>query len=407
MSNLVKSKSNYLGNPFCPDFSSPTTHLLYGYLCGASCDGRNARGMLGYGIDPLFCEAQNGLGFGLLSNFKLPFEMFSEIFYIIGKTVPVGYGIAIHYYNFKNSLVPLGANKISTIHDYVAYTLAGLQSPVMHSSDCASLGLYDYINHCWNSAELVKIGINCHTMPDITRKNMVIGAYKGIPISVAIGDNQASFLGSVKDKNSLLINIGTGSQISIIGNMSENQLEIRPLNNGDNLLVGCSLCGGSASAILKGMAESIFKLCNITPPPNLYELLNAAGTQSDFSLHCETTFRGTRKDSNLRGKIENITADNFNISNLVFAFLQGIASELYNFYMLSGKKAVNIVGSGNAIRKNPLLINILENTFKLKLNIPVESEEAAFGACLFALVLSNYYPDIDSASQIIKYKNIS
>ena len=71
---LISSKKNYLGNPFRPDWSTPSTHLLYGYWVGATPDGRKSREMLGYGIDPLFGEAQSGLGFRVLSNMGLPFE---------------------------------------------------------------------------------------------------------------------------------------------------------------------------------------------------------------------------------------------------------------------------------------------------------------------------------------------
>ena len=76
VSDMLASKKNYLGNPFRPDFSSPSTHLTYGYWVGATPDGRAARDMLGYGVDPLYGEASNGLGFRMLSNMKLPFEKF-------------------------------------------------------------------------------------------------------------------------------------------------------------------------------------------------------------------------------------------------------------------------------------------------------------------------------------------
>ncbi|MDL2253906.1 pyruvate formate lyase family protein, partial [Ruminococcaceae bacterium OttesenSCG-928-I18] len=76
VSLLVKSLRNYLGNPFRPDWSTPSTHLLYGYWVGATPDGRAAREMLGYGVDPLYGEASNGLGFRTLSTMKLPFEQF-------------------------------------------------------------------------------------------------------------------------------------------------------------------------------------------------------------------------------------------------------------------------------------------------------------------------------------------
>jgi formate C-acetyltransferase len=77
VSDMIKSKKNYLGNSFRPDFSSPSTHLTYGYWVGATPDGRRSRDMLGYGVDPLYGEASNGLGFRMLSNMKLPFEKFS------------------------------------------------------------------------------------------------------------------------------------------------------------------------------------------------------------------------------------------------------------------------------------------------------------------------------------------
>ena len=76
ISDMISSKKNYLGNPFRPDWSSPSTHLTYGYWVGATPDGRKAREQLGYGIDPLYGEAGSGLGFRMLSTFKLPFEKF-------------------------------------------------------------------------------------------------------------------------------------------------------------------------------------------------------------------------------------------------------------------------------------------------------------------------------------------
>lgn len=74
VADIVASKKNYLGNPFRSDFSTPSTHLLYGYWVGATPDGRKSRDMLGYGVDPLYGEAHSGLGFRVLSGMKLPYE---------------------------------------------------------------------------------------------------------------------------------------------------------------------------------------------------------------------------------------------------------------------------------------------------------------------------------------------
>lgn len=74
IADMVRAQKNYLGNNFRPDFSTPSTHLLYGYWVGALPCGRKSRDMLNYGVDPLYGEAQNGLGFRTLSLMKLPFD---------------------------------------------------------------------------------------------------------------------------------------------------------------------------------------------------------------------------------------------------------------------------------------------------------------------------------------------
>ncbi len=74
VADMINNSKNYLGNPFRADFSSPSTHLTYGYQVGALPDGRKARDMMNYGIDPLYGDSSMGLGFRTLSMMKLPFS---------------------------------------------------------------------------------------------------------------------------------------------------------------------------------------------------------------------------------------------------------------------------------------------------------------------------------------------
>lgn len=76
VSGMVYALRNPAGNPFLPDFSTPSTHLLYGYHVGATPDGRPAREMLGYGIDPRRESARNGRIDQLLSERKIQFGDF-------------------------------------------------------------------------------------------------------------------------------------------------------------------------------------------------------------------------------------------------------------------------------------------------------------------------------------------
>ena len=58
-----------------------------------------------------------------------------------------------------------------------------------------------------------------------------------------------------------------------------------------------------------------------------------------------------------------------------------------------------LVGSGNAIRKNQLLADILSASLGLPLQMTTYTEEAAVGAALCAAVATGRFPDIQQASR--------
>ncbi len=74
VSTKVSALVNNLGNPYLADWSTPSTHLLYGYWVGATADGRKARTMLGYGVDPTCPKSCKGLIERILSGWKLPYD---------------------------------------------------------------------------------------------------------------------------------------------------------------------------------------------------------------------------------------------------------------------------------------------------------------------------------------------
>ena len=103
----------------------------------------------------------------------------------------------------------------------------------------------------------------------------------------------------------------------------------------------------------------------------------------------KTLFDGTRSCPFDRGSISNLSENNFNPENIIIGFLKGICNELYNFYdnlpEIIKKDKNKIIGSGNALKKNPLLHKAFEEQFELKVKISHCGEEAAFGACLISM----------------------
>ena len=321
-----------------------------------------------------------------------------------------GYGFATHYYNDRNGLVPEIAVSLCTIGDYAVMRMTGSTRPLLHASNAASLGFFEDKTGTFDRVALEKIGLSADFLPDVAVGEPVAGFYHGIPVTVALGDNQAAFFGSVRDEqNDLSVNYGTGSQISLCVNAAFPTpvlpLERRPYIEGRALLNGSALCGGRAYALLEKFIRAVREA-----DTEQYGFLNALaekGLAVQKPLEVHTTFCGTRKDPALRGSIENIGEDNFTPEALACGVLQGMVDELYALYRQSGVELHGrLIASGNAVQKNPTLCRLLSAHFGMPLLLPALREEAAFGAALaaahaaLAIPLSEvkscipYHPDI-------------
>ena len=304
-----------------------------------------------------------------------------------------GYGLVSHLYNLHKGIVPKGARSMATIMDYLGMALTGAKRPLLHSSNAASLGFYDLKNHAWRRDIVAAFGENGELLPEITNRYAVIGSYRGIPVSVAVGDNQASFMGSVRQgSEEILVNIGTGGQISALsgGIVDAEDIETRPFNEGSYLVVGSSLCGGRAYATLASFMSSAARAFGVADP-NPYAAMAALleAPQSPDPLRVDTRFAGTREHPDIRGSIANITTDNLTPAELVRGVLGGMADELLTLYRRMeprlGAGRSRIIASGNGMRRNRALQQITSERFNMPLILSEQTEEAACGAAIVGL----------------------
>lgn len=316
--------------------------------------------------------------------------------------VASGYGIVTHFYNIINNIVPPNASKICTIMDYVVMKLTGTKEPSIDQSNAASLGFYDIKKKIFDNKALKNVGINISFLPIICESATVIGYFNNdVPVYLAVGDNQASFLGSVKNiQNSIHITIGTSSQISIFTDkyIEIETLELRPFLRDGYILVGAGLCGGRSLTVLKSFFENTVKLLTGSSDGNIdfYDVLNTIEYHDDNneSLKVNTFFDGTRKNPLLRGSITNISTYNLTPENIMLGFMKGISQELFEFFKFIPSEVKNektiLIGSGNAIKKNKMLCRVIERHFNCELILSEYDEEAAFGACIIAIIGDSY-----------------
>lgn len=300
-----------------------------------------------------------------------------------------GYGAVTDFYNRENGLRPREAVSYCTIQDYFGMVLCGLKKPVLHSSNAASFGRYD--------------------PNQITDEYKVLGEYKGIPVSVAIGDNQASVFSTLADESGILINIGTGSQITLVSDkvaVGEN-VEVRPYVEGKYLIVGSALCGGRAYSMIKDFFKEMIQAAG-GDASDVYGIMEQMMQgKSGTTLKVDTRFAGTRTNPGLKGSISGVGINNFTPGELAFGVLEGMTNELLAMYRSMGAQRSGIVGSGNAIRRNRKLVEIIEMRFAQELKIPLHEEEAAYGAALFALVACGKFNNAAEVQKLIHYTKSS
>ena len=317
-----------------------------------------------------------------------------------GRMQPSGYGNVTCFYHLQNGLVPGNARSYCTIPDYVAMKLTGRPEPSCDPSMLQSLGLFDAASNSFMTDVMERAGMDVSLLPAFA-ESPVIGTWREIPLTAAIGDNQASFYGSAfGDTNGILVNVGTGSQISLFSKdyMECAGLETRPFPSGGYLLVGASLCGGSAYALLRDFfmeTASMFGIRDADWYQCMSDYMNAHACPDNVPVF-DTRFSGTRLDPDLKGSITGLDTDNFKPLHFLYGMLDGISGELHGMYSAfsaaQNKKSPDIprtlYGSGNGLRKNPYLVKSFENRFGLPLKLSQFKEEAASGAALYAALHS-------------------
>ena len=310
-----------------------------------------------------------------------------------GIPAATGFGLVTHFYQSRKKQVPESAVSMGTISDYFAMKLTGRKKPLVHASNAASIGFYDTKQRCFCEDKIRLAEMDPAILPDTANEMEAVGSYQGIPVTVALGDNQASFLGSVGIQEQVWqLNVGTGGQLSVLSHehFETEGIEARPFLHGAWILTGAILCAGRAYACLEKFFRSCAEALGVEECScyaMMAELAGKAAADAD-GFRVTTLFQGTRTYPELRGHIEGISENNFLPENLTMGVIQGIAREYYELYQVihegTGLEARVINGSGNGLRKNLFLQKAISDMFKAPLILTDLQEEGASGAALSA-----------------------
>ncbi len=297
--------------------------------------------------------------------------------------------------------------KAVSIMDYLALKFTGRFCT--DYSNAAGWGIFDIVDNAWYADMLKVMGIPQEMLPEIVCSGEVLGTLKSdiaekirlsdeVKVYVPIGDNQASYYGAGKGKKGVtVVNVGTSGQITVPSDSIclDNGLETRPLPNAGYILVGAILCGGWAYDYLASFfIDVINKVGGIDVDKDqvfdrMKSLLQETYASKGAGIAVDTRFSGTRSGiGEQTGSISGIDEGNLKAGNLIYGFLYGIILELADMLppeYLEGDNIKELVATGNAIRLNPAMLDIITDIFSKSCVLSQVKEEAAAGAAFVAI----------------------
>lgn len=310
-----------------------------------------------------------------------------------------GYGI-ITLYKWLHCDKRTDITGFCTVADYFASMLAETKPDYMNESNAHSIGLFNIQTSEWDQEAIRKLQMETIHFPRISSDSQIIGYANNIPVICAIGDNQASFLGSVTNpEEAILLNAGTGTQLSCLINKEDIKIyekyidgfetQLRPYNETSFLLATSFINGGSVYKSLFNFFKEVgtVLLGSAQMDENmLWKKMEACGQEvlnETNQLQISPLLDGQRKDLSRRGSIDNLSAYNFHPGYFISGFLTGL-SEYYmtGFYPELRERTHYICASGNGLKRNTLFRNIIEKTFGCPLYTVAYNEEASVGAAL-------------------------
>lgn len=341
-----------------------------------------------------------------------------------GCTLATGHLGLTLYWMRRNGRLPPQAKALS-IMEFITARLAG-GHPVTEPTCAAGSGIFNVVRRDWDRDAIAALELPESMFPEVCEAGTQVGRLAdnvatriglpaGLPVAAPLGDQQAGFVGSVKDRAQCgHLNVGTGAQIAafVEGTSFEPPLELRPFPVAGNLLTGAVLCGGWSYQVLEQFVRRVGReALGVSVEKPVYEILNelaaAVPTGAD-GLVCEPLFAGTRADPSRRAQWRGMTAGNFTPGHMARALLEGMAREYASQLVAAeercGRKLSRLVATGNGMRENRLLRELVAMATGLPVEIPKHREEAAFGAALLAAVSVGQFADLDDAGRLVQYQ---
>lgn len=296
--------------------------------------------------------------------------------------------------------------------DYIVAKLTNGESMIDPTNACGS-GLFNVRKNQWELNILNALGIKQNLLPKIVKTGTMIGKFKyknkKIPVFVSSGDMQAAVLGSFVRNKEFCINIGTGSQISVISEkFRKGSFDVRSYFDKKLLLTKTHIpAGRSLNVIIKFIKEIGKDIYGVDKDPWKKLIKVSSKVKNTEGLVVSTSFFKGNAMGVGSGRIVNITESNLTIGNIFYSALSDMTENYFKFFnILGGTNFSNIVLTGGVARSIPLIQKLIRKRFIGKVQLAPIEEETLTGLLILSLYINENFNSIEEASKYSRRKGI-
>jgi sugar (pentulose or hexulose) kinase len=300
--------------------------------------------------------------------------------------------------------------RLSLLGDALIEALTGERAPI-HETNACSTGLYDVYSRCWLGEMVELLNLQDVELPRVITGPEPSGELnvsgRRIPLFTAVGDQQAAILGAMPNKDELMINIGTGSQlICLTDKPMPGPYSIRPLFDGQAYRTVSHLPAGRELSVLLDFLMDVGKRLFDVPDANpavLWEKLrrfDMESLQEQNGLELDLSFfLGTGS-----GNINGIGAGNLRFEHLFEAAYRDMARRYHQSYktMCGTQSATGIMLAGGMPGKAPRLCSAIEEQFQVPCRFTPHTEDTLVGLYRLALYYSGLADGLDDTIALLE-----
>ncbi len=322
-------------------------------------------------------------------------------------------GLTLFWLKEQGVLKQYPNSQLLSIGDFIVTALThGKRS--MHPTHACGTALFDVKRNDWNQKILKALGIPRRHMPQIVNTGDVVGYLQGgsmkIPVFVCIGDLQAAVLGSMVSPGMLNINVGTGSQVSMVSqSFARTKHDVRSYFDNMYLNTVTFIPAGRALNVITRFIEEIGKKIYDKSEVDVWERLHRLLRNKNGSegLSARISYFSGNATGFDTGIWKGITEKNWTLANMIYAALANMADNYWDASMrLKVRGIKRIVLSGGLVRKSEILRSLIKKRFKLPVALTTIEEETLAGLFIVSLFSTGRFPTIMSAVSYCKKNRI-